>query len=692
MEPKWKGGQLEICNAVLDKLSSGLPNDKEKDERQSSALHLVHRFLVYAFTTPFSDKGPVDSIIEQTILLASFSRTNGWQTGSAIINEQLKAWQYISRTTFIHCAFLNDLSAPYTPPTTDETTQNLSCHRSIDSNSDNESDSESEDDLENTPLCGLLDFSALDILATGPKDASEPRSGEGQLLLQYVQIPSISETFFECMAHGSKFRFFQNNSKVFNSKTLSHQWGRCSALWSVLLSHSKTEGSATIVDWAPDGRTLALKASYCTIDINIDTFQSLIVNLPKDIWQCFLELFPKGFPQSYFDSLEALSISAFHDDPNSPNSLLDREDNINVLLPYRELLESMLHDNVSWSHYDDALSNFQNALVYGIMTCNGVPMRSFQTASLQFSPSMGFPRNLYINGDQSYIGKPRAKQRHSGLIHYEAYWGLHNKVGLAAILYCGIFRHLEPSLLLGRLPETADTSKAANGDLPFFFIKVISPRGKKEFIGWDGHDINHALRKEDSPLRAEGRVHRHFMKAFLRKYMSTEAIQISQKYSVPGRQPPLPNMQQERRDSGLNRDMQLEFSMAVHRLLGLDALDESQALEAVDTVYRDHALALARHLVKATYSLSGDAVLDIQEKVQQLVLSLPFMYGSDRVTDSNAEWRSLGDTVLVEVTAIVIYGPTRPSALESMPFEGYHISFVAAALNMVSTTCHFDTP
>jgi len=46
-------------------------------------------------------------------------------------------------------------------------------------------------------------------------------------------------------------------------------------------------------------------------------------------------------------------------------------------------------------------------------------------------------------------------------------------------------------------------------------------------------------------------------------------------------------------------------------------------------------------------------------------------------------WTTLGDRTLIEVTAETLYGPTRPSALENMPYDGYSVLPVAVALNTV---------
>ncbi|KAF8266961.1 hypothetical protein EI94DRAFT_1701330, partial [Lactarius quietus] len=283
---------------------------------------------------------------------------------------------------------------------------------------------------------------------------------------------------------------------------------------------------------------------------------------------------------------------------------------------------------------------------------------------------------------QSYIGKPKSKQRSFGLPHYEAYWPLDDKVGLAILLYGGIFRPLESTLLLGRDLKSQKTWESPVNDTTFLFVKVILLEGRRKLVGWNGRDINKALRAEGSPLQAESRVYRHFTKALSRKYLSIQAVGISQAYSGPEGQASVPNLRQEQRDSVLRRKMQLAFGVSVHQLLGLKA--HSPMLDSTHVLYRDNALQLARHLVRHRYQLSGNAEPDIREKVQRLLSSLPFMYGSDREIVPSTGWQTLGDRTLIEVTAAAVYGSTQPSLMEHMPYDGYSTSAVAAALSTSS--------
>ncbi|KAF8256336.1 hypothetical protein EI94DRAFT_643413, partial [Lactarius quietus] len=108
-EPRWKADQLKLSTSFLDQLLANSHNGQDEQ------LEYIHRFLVFAFTSAFSDGEPIDSIIEQTVLFASFNPTEGWRDASVVINGPLKALQYASRVVSVHCAFLGGTSSTYAP-------------------------------------------------------------------------------------------------------------------------------------------------------------------------------------------------------------------------------------------------------------------------------------------------------------------------------------------------------------------------------------------------------------------------------------------------------------------------------------------------------------------------------------------------------------------------------------------------
>jgi len=408
-------------------------------------------------------------------------------------------------------------------------------------------------------------------------------------------------------------------------------------MWSTLHSLSKAEASVTQVEWSPDSRTFSFKSSYASINVEMDDFRQSVLKLPESIWKSFLQLFLVGYPITLIDEIETLEMTAFHDDPNNMDSLFLSKDNSTRVRPYHDALKEILQHSLTVirNQYQVALPKFQACLLYGIMSCNGISMRSAQAARLCFTASNGFPHNVYVDNMQCYIGKPAAKQKHTGPPHYEAYWLLHTRIGLALILYRLIFRPLEPVLLHYDI-ESLEVLDSAGGT-DFIFIKVISCYGQRKLVGWDGKDVNGALRAPESPLRSEARVYRHFTKAVVQRFLSPQAIQISQAYSlVAESHTSFPNSHQHRKDSILRRKEQLALSAVVHQLFGLKLQPDNVA----STHHRIHALQHARHLVIARYQLCGDNPQAIHNRVLHLLSTKPFLYGSDR--NPKATW-SLDD-------------------------------------------------
>ncbi|KAF8869469.1 hypothetical protein BD779DRAFT_1682084 [Infundibulicybe gibba] len=689
-EPKWIGNQLGISTGFLDTLLSHSGNNKsnnaDQDEYHNLVMEYIHKFLVSSFSTAFTDGGGIGSIVEQTIMLNSFSSVHGWQRASRICNGPLKAWQNISRSVSIHCAILGGMSSKYerifgdkqapsrTTSTAEEEGSDVSALGDDNSDSDGDDSDDSDDDSDDSDL-EILDFSVISALTR-------------------TQTQSVVVDAQESQESERIVKFFKTDASVFKARNTAYQWGRCSTIWSIMLSMSKAEGSVTKVEWSPDGYTFAFKSSYASVSVEVDDFRQSVLELPGSIWQSFLQLFPASYPPLLLNEIHKLDTTVFHDDPDNPDSLFSRKDNSARIHPYYDALKDILQQQQTIAvceQYQENLPKFQAGLLYGIMTCNGISMRSAQVAQLRFSASDGFPRNLYIDGAQCYIGKPAAKQKHTGHPYYEAYWLLHSRIALALLLYRLIFRPLEPVLLLQHVKcPDLDTSELLIGGMDCLFIKVLSHRGQQQkLVSWDGKDVNRVLRAAGSPLCSESRVYRHFTKAFVRKFLSPQAIQISQAHSRPERQTSLPNSRQMQKDLALGRKEQLAFSAAVHQLFGL----KPQLENITSALYRVHALQCARHLVIAQYQLCGDNQQLIRDRVLHLVSIRPFIYGDGRASNRNMTWTTLGDRALIEVTAETLYGPARPSALEdTMPYDGYPSLPVAVALNMIWTAIHeWDT-
>ena len=175
---------MKISMSFLDQLLTNPPSQDDQNDKgeYSLALEYIHRFLVFAFASTFSDGEPVDSIIEQITLLTSFNPTEGWRDASAIINGVLKALQHVSRVVSVHSAFLGGTSSTYVP-----LIDNNSCtgDKSDDggSNDSGSGDSDSDDGS-----AELIDFSVIAAISKSPptSDSHGVKSEETERLLQCV--------------------------------------------------------------------------------------------------------------------------------------------------------------------------------------------------------------------------------------------------------------------------------------------------------------------------------------------------------------------------------------------------------------------------------------------------------------------------------------------------------------------------
>jgi hypothetical protein len=77
------------------------------------------------------------------------------------------------------------------------------------------------------------------------------------------------------------------------------------------------------------------------------------------------------------------------------------------------------------------------------------------------------------------------------------------------------------------------------------------------------------------------------------------------------------------------------------------------------------------------YNLSGPAI-EVIEKAHSLNKQLPFLHGPDK------PWEQLGDDVLAEVAAAVIYSESQPMLLVPPPYHGFSEDVVSIAVTLVS--------
>ncbi|KAJ3531720.1 hypothetical protein NMY22_g8034 [Coprinellus aureogranulatus] len=636
--PNWKGNQKEKSEGFLEHIVETFGKKRKKDEWpavldtfQDKSLGFIHQFFISAFTERFDTGKPVNSILEQIVLFYSFSEYAGWRPGHLTIGGSLIQLQYLSRSVLVHCAYLGGYESLWNASLT-------GCD--AESGSENDGDNDSARDGE-----GDIDDDGPDWGIVKPKAKATPADGTNGLSRRFTDL-----------------------QEPFESEGSEYQWGRFAGTWTVMRGSSRRDPSSTVMQWdVKEGVKFSFKARYCKITLDLDDYLTGVEKLPGVVWTSFVALFPSKYPPEALAELSNLTVASFDDNITSTDSLFTRPRNIALLKRYITLLEESSAADSGWSaSYPSLLGDFHTVLSQGIMIPNGIGMRSFQLAGLKFSAVGPLPRSVYVESGMCYVGKPEAKQRFNTKKYYDAYWQLDGRIGLALLLYGGLFRCIEAKRFAQTPAQFAPIS-------PFIFVKLSTDKEDAHvFTRWTGSDVNRSMMGITSPLKAEARVQRHFSQGLIQRYLSDEAALLMLEF-----QRDINAKWDDPRNVERRRVQQLSLSRAVHGLLGLrDTPVSTPAKE----VYRDEGLELARHLVRCHYHLHGDDVQGIRSKVATLRSTKPFLYGSE---DSVEATDKFGDSVLIAVTSSLIYGPKQPAALGGIPINGFAAETVAQSVAII---------
>jgi hypothetical protein len=420
------------------------------------------------------------------------------------------------------------------------------------------------------------------------------------------------------------------------------------------------------VKWSENGRILQFFSSYAS-KVTID-FHELMLDKHRALEKLeniLFILFPASF---YEEKVQDLSVSSFSDHPCHQESIFIRADNQQLLRPlisaYSELVQRK--SKKGKFAFLQSCQDFLYELVRLFYGPNGVPPRAWQTASMQFAPYQGFPRNIYIFENTVIIGNLKAKQMHKR--NYPAYWALPERVGRCVLIYLGIVRDVEMEIAnqvevmeRTRNPKRGNRVTRSFEEMKYYvFTRPYTRSIMKASTCWTGTLVNKAL-------RVEARVYRHIIKAFMRKHFGPAMDWITAHVS-------------EENDS---RQQQVVLSHALHIFFGFAEATNPALVtgwpRALPDIPADHikrAFEIARHLIVAHYGLHGGQ-LRIQESYSRIKRDLPFIHGGGK------EWHELGDHVLVAVTSNLVYGKTQPNLLSSPPIHGYPEDVVSAAATLV---------
>ncbi|KAK2462990.1 hypothetical protein APHAL10511_004977 [Amanita phalloides] len=643
----------------------------------SQLLQFVHRFLVLQFT---QEHIPVDmvvgSISEQMVLLYMIHPSYGWKSAAFLITLILSPLKNIARAVLIQGAFLNSFEKAYESSSALELSLAWEVDETLDT-SENESnndgrciDSDDEDDDSNDmDLDEDSESESEDNDNESGRDGANNRiSGEGDAHLADGVSEDLCLDFLGPVDEigGERVQaaeFIQANGMIFKSMAKG-QWGRLSALWYIAYSYAKLKNGATHIKWSDNSRVLHFSATYkpnLTLDFHQFALEKCLAF--EKLEHLLSSLFPISF---HAQGIHNITVSSFTDNPHHLESLFAWQDNKQFLQPLSvalsEHLQRKSHRNKI--QFLQECQGFLQELLRCLYGPHGVPPRAWQTASLQFAPCHGFPRNIFIIENTVVIGNLQAKQRRKR--NYDAYWALPECIGRSILVYLGIVREVEEELAnqVEKVEQIKNPKRGKHSleEMKYYvFTRPYTRSVRRTSICWTGKMVNKALGT------MEARVYRHIMKAFIRKH-----LHIAINWIVTN----VPNDDLMLQQVYLSRALHIVFQL-VERVEETALVTEwPHALSDIPSNHFKHTFFVTRHLVLQHYGLSGGQA-KIQQICSRIKMELPFIHGEGKA------WEELGDHVLVKVTSNLIYGKSQPSILSSPPFNGYPEGIVSAAATMI---------
>ncbi|KAG2337879.1 hypothetical protein BDR05DRAFT_1004675 [Suillus weaverae] len=321
------------------------------------------------------------------------------------------------------------------------------------------------------------------------------------------------------------------------------------------------------------------------------------------------------------------------------------------------------------------------------LTC-GVPPRGFQIHSMLFDhcPITDKARNLFIIDGLPALGNPVAKQRDKGV--QECLWLFPQALARPFLFYLGVIRPIIQILLkdLGYNAAYQDTH---------IFTHAIPQRRPDLPQLWNGSDVNKALQQATTslPIQLTCAMLRHIITAVFRQHFpdlwdhngpfgssmadsqaaQTGPLRYGQVYSIP---PALGmTLQQAKRYITISQMLQTTY--------GLRRIDEAWQ----DTLIRSHLFATRKHLdyafsvarwtVMQQYRLYGKAS-EIKMTAQNVLKDTPYIKNQIAVFGSE-----IGDTVLIQVSSAVLFGPNIPQNFSTPPLGGYLPTDIAHAVAFI---------
>ncbi|KAG1864563.1 hypothetical protein C8R48DRAFT_773078 [Suillus tomentosus] len=429
-----------------------------------------------------------------------------------------------------------------------------------------------------------------------------------------------------------------------------------------------------IQDTNPQPKTIAFSQLATCVQILFRQLDSrILLTIPSDLHHLY-----HGFEADKFTDNLVEPKSIFKQEANT--QILARiiaEVQAGILRPGMTIDEKAAHQQLK--QWDDIVPLIIAAFC---LTC-GVPPRGFQIHSMLFDhcPITDKDRNLFIIDGLPALGNPVAKQRDKGV--QECLWLFPQALARPFLFYLGVLR---PTIQI--LLKDLGYNAAYQGT--HIFTRAI-PQCRPDLSQfWNGSDVNQALQQATTslPIQLTCAMLRHIIIAVFRQHFpdlwdrdglfgssmtdrqasQSGPLHYGQVYSIP---PALGmTLQQAKRYITISQMLQTTYGLRPVDEAWKDLLIGSHLFAT--SKHLDYAFSVARWTVMQQYGLCGKAS-EVKIMAQNVLKGAPYIKNHT----------AIGDTVLIQVSSAVLFGPNMPENFSTPPLGGYLPTDIAHAVAFI---------
>ena len=429
--------------------------------------------------------------------------------------------------------------------------------------------------------------------------------------------------------------------------------------WVSLTPIAKQSTAAGGCSWVPDGQSFSLRWGRIRgRNIDLDTLRRRVVEQADELTQTLVDLVPCV-------DLSQFRLSQVTDDAESPQSLFDRQDNLELFQPYIDRVWDYLgrppspgaesgdfakfdtpiftrHGKIKEKEAKTLLKRIAHLLRlilrHFCRTC-GITPRAWQTADLIYRAVGAYLQNLrLLRHDTPFIGNPKAKQ--NDRLMYEAFWALPPHLGIILIFYLGVIRPIKIEIMKCLGIPTQDHEHyifVHNHKRPPLSSYVFTPSTMNEILHCGTPELSYesrAYRKVMASIydRHLSHLHQDSWESLLRSSGNDQAQHTENTNDGHYAQDEIA------RATGMplsKRNQQMGVSKAFHTFFGFLPGNISWSSLANHCSRKEQeqniaiALGVARRLAVEYYGVANGTPTHRAERVAELMSLKPFLLGAE---------------------------------------------------------------